>query len=202
MTEISTYISSGPATPVRPGSPGRPQPGREVAILPAESQSTIAMPPGEPGLLAVKRTDPGLMLGYWQRPDEEASVYRGEWFTGGDLASIDEQGYVWFHGRADDVIKSFGYRLSPVEIESVLEAHPSVAEAAVVANAVDDQKTLVLAFLVPANGAALDLAAIKAHVAEHLADYKRPHEYRVIQALPRTPNGKLQRSRLARTHTR
>ena len=109
MTEVSTYVSSGPSFGgVRPGSPGRPQPGRRVAILPQDG-GTQPLPPGEVGLLAVHRSDPGLMLGYWRRPQEQAAVYRGEWFIGGDLAAIDQDGYLWFHGRADDVIKSFGY---------------------------------------------------------------------------------------------
>jgi acyl-coenzyme A synthetase/AMP-(fatty) acid ligase len=196
MTEISTYISSGPAAPVRPGSPGRPQPGRNVAILPVDGDSTTPLPPGEVGKLAVHRSDPGLMLGYWNRPDEEREVFRGDWFAGGDLASIDDDGYVWFHGRADDLIKSFGYRLSPVEIEAVLEAHPSVVEAVVVGHQVDEQKTLVAAYLVPAEERKLDVADVAAHVERHLAGYKHPHEYRIVASLPRTANGKLQRSQL------
>ena len=200
MTEVSTYISAGPVTPVRPGSPGRPQPGRRVAILPEESDSTEPLPAGEVGLLAVHRSDPGLMLRYWNRPDEEAAVMREDWFIGGDRAAIDEDGYVHFHGRADDVIKSFGYRLSPVEIEKTLESHPDVAEAAVVGFAIDDQKTLVTACVVPvtpgAFGGADFEATLQAHASEHLADYKRPHQYRLVEALPRTRNGKVQRSAL------
>ncbi len=197
MTEISTYISSGPATPVRPGSPGKPQPGRRVAILDPGSEGAAPLPVGQTGLLAVHRSDPGLMLGYWQRPDEEAAVYHGDWFTGGDLASMDDDGYVWFHGRADDIIKSFGFRLSPVEIEAALERHPAVAEAAVVGHEVGPQKTLVSAYLVAASpDAIVDLEALRAYVANELAEYKRPHEYHVVQELPRTSNGKLQRRRL------
>ena len=204
MTEISTYISSGPVTPVRVGSPGRPQPGRRVAILAEESDpteplaagSTEPLAAGDVGLLAVHRSDPGLMLGYWNRPEEEAAVFRGEWFVGGDRAAIDEDGYVHFHGRADDVIKSFGYRLSPVEIEAALESHPDVAEAAVVGFAIDEQKTLVTACVVPASPGALTREALEAHAAAHLAEYKRPHEYRFLEALPRTRNGKVQRSAL------
>src|SRR5512134_2390453 len=129
MSEISTYISTGPGMTIKPGSPGKPQPGRRVAILPMESEDETApeakacqpLPPGEVGLLAVHRSDPGLMLGYWRRPEEEAIVYRGEWFCGGDLAHIDDDGYVWFHGRNDDILNPMGYRLSPLEIEATLE---------------------------------------------------------------------------------
>src|SRR3546814_13411861 len=77
----------------------------------------VELPRGEVGLLAVHRSDPGLMLGYWRRPAEEAEVLQGDWFVGGDLASMDDDGYVMFAGRADDIIKSFGLRLSPLEIE-------------------------------------------------------------------------------------
>ena len=205
MTEISTYISGGPPTPVRVGSPGRPQPGRHVAILPENEDAqnvaggTVALPPGEVGLLAVHHSDPGLMLHYWRRPEEDAAVRRGDWFIGGDRASMDEDGYVWFHGRADDVIKSFGYRLSPLEIETVLEAHPAVLEAAVIGETVEEGKTLVTACLVMADGVTLDERALAAHAATHLAEYKRPHRYRVVASLPRTGNGKLQRRALLET---
>jgi acyl-coenzyme A synthetase/AMP-(fatty) acid ligase len=200
MTEVSTYVSSGPAVAVRPGSPGRAQPGRRIAILPESpedsSRASAPLPPHEPGLLAVHRSDPGLMLGYWRRPEEEAQVFRGEWFVGGDVASLDDDGYVWFHGRADDVIKSFGYRLSPVEIEAALASCPGVAEVAVVGLVLDETKTLVTACLVRADddaGRALDESALRAHSTAHLAGYKQPHEYRFVDALPRTANGKVQR---------
>jgi acyl-coenzyme A synthetase/AMP-(fatty) acid ligase len=195
MTEVSTYISCGPGVPVREGSPGRPQPGRRVAVLAEDVEAGDApLPAGEPGLLAVHRSDPGLMLGYWRRPAEEAAAYRGEWFTGGDRVAIDDDGYVWFHGRADDVIKSFGYRLSPVEIEAALASAPCVAEVAVVGRAIDAEKTLVTACVVTEGDALLDEAALRAHAAAHLAGYKQPHEYVRVAALPRTANGKVQRS--------
>ncbi len=196
MTEVSTYISAGPVTSVRIGSPGRPQPGRRVAILDPDSDSEEPLPANTVGLLAVHRSDPGLMLGYWRRPEEEAAVFRGEWFTGGDLASIDEDGYVWFHGRNDDVIKSFGYRLSPVEIESAVESHPDVLEAAVVGLPIDDSKTLVTACVVTQPGVMVDESALAGHVAGRLAEYKRPHQYVLVEALPRTRNGKVQRRAL------
>jgi acyl-coenzyme A synthetase/AMP-(fatty) acid ligase len=195
MTECSTYVSSGPGVPVRPGSPGKPQPGRRVAIL-AEEGGTDPLPPGAVGLLAVHRSDPGLMLGYWRRPEEEAAVFRGDWFTGGDRASMDADGYVWFQGRADDVIKSFGYRLSPIEIEAALAACPGVAEVAVVGVPIDADKTLVTACIVPQPGVTLPEAELRDQAERHLAEYKRPHQYRAVESLPRTANGKLQRRAL------
>ena len=202
MTEISTYISSSETVPVRPGSAGKPQAGRRVAILrelPDEPGRTdgVELPRGEVGLLAVHRSDQGLMLGYWRRPAEEAQVIQGDWFVGGDLASMDEDGYVWFAGRSDDIIKSFGLRLSPIEIETEISHHPDVQEVAAVGLAVDPMKTLLAVAVVPREGAQLTEDHLRAFAAEHLADYKQPHVYRFVEQLPRTRNGKVQRRILA-----
>ncbi|MGE0228444.1 MAG: class I adenylate-forming enzyme family protein [Dehalococcoidia bacterium] len=194
MTECSTYVSSGPAVPVRPGSPGKPQAGRTIAVLSEFGDEPL--PAGEVGLLAVHRSDPGLMLGYWQRPEEERAVFRGDWFVGGDRASLDEDGYVWFQGRADDVIKSFGYRLSPVEIEAALASVPGVADVAVIGVPIDADRTLVTACVVLEAGSEVSESAMSLHAARHLAEYKRPHQYRFMVSLPRTANGKLRRAEL------
>lgn len=196
MSEISTYVSSGPTIPVRPGSPGKPQPGRRVAILPVEGEP-VPLPPGERGLLAVHRSEPGLMLGYWNRPEEEAAVMRGDWFVGGDLARLDADGYLWFEGRNDDLMKAMGYRVSPNEVEAVLATHPAVAEVGVAALAVRADVSVICAFVVPQPGAAPDAADLLAWCAGRLAAYKRPREIRFLDALPRTANGKVQRRRLA-----
>ncbi len=83
--------------------------------------------PGETGLIGVHRSDPGMMLGYWNRPDEDQTVYRGDWFVGGDLGHFDDEGYIWYEGRNDDVMTSFGYRISPLEIENRAHAPPGRA---------------------------------------------------------------------------
>ncbi|GLS43167.1 class I adenylate-forming enzyme family protein [Methylobacterium brachythecii] len=198
MSEISTYVSSGPTIPVRPGSPGKPQPGRRVAILPAEGEP-VPLRAGETGLLAVHRSEPGLMLGYWNRPDEEEAVLRGDWFTGGDLASLDADGYLWFHGRNDDLMNAMGYRVSPNEVEAALIEHPDVAEAGVAELAVRADLKVIAGFVVLAPGAAQDPQALIAWCGERLAAYKTPREIRFLDALPRTVNGKVQRKRLAET---
>lgn len=198
MSEVSTYVSSGPTIPVRPGSPGRPQPGRCVAILPVDGPPE-PLPPGETGLLAVHRSEPGLMLGYWQRPEEEAAVMRGAWFAGGDLASLDADGYLWFHGRNDDLMNAMGYRVSPVEVESVLAAHPDVAEVGVAELAVRADVRVIAAFVVPRPGAEPDADGLLAWCSERLAGYKCPRAIRFLDSLPRTANGKVQRKRLAET---
>jgi len=192
MSEISTYVSTGPGMAVRPGSPGKPQAGRRVAILDPETGAPL--PSGETGLLAVHRSDPGLMLGYWKRPEEEALVYRGEWFAGGDLAHLDEDGYLWFHGRNDDILNTQGYRLSPLEIEGVLAHHRGVAEVAVGEITLSDGVTVLAAFVVPHGQP--DEAAILDWSREHLAAYKRPRRVVFLDRLPRTANGKLRRTNL------
>ena len=198
MSEISTYVSSGPTIPVRPGSPGRPQPGRRVTILPAEGPPE-PLPAGETGLLAIHRTDPGLMLGYWRRPEEEAAVMRGEWFAGGDLARLDTDGYLWFQGRNDDLMNAMGYRVSPVEVESVLAGHPDIAEVGVTELAVRTDLRVIAAFVVLRPGAEPDADGLIAWCGDRLAAYKAPRAIRFLNALPRTANGKVQRKRLAET---
>ena len=192
MSEISTYISSGPATPVRPGSPGKPQPGRRVVILPLDEGET-PLPPGESGLIAVHRSDPGLMLGYWRNPDAEREVVRGEWFVGGDVADMDADGYVWLHGRRDDLMNAQGYRVSPAEVEATLSHAPGVADVAVAERRIREDVSVICAFVVLTPDAKPDEAALAAHCAEHLAAYKQPKKYVFLKILPRTKNGKIAR---------
>jgi len=195
MSEISTYVSSSPSDPIRVGSPGRPQAGRRVVILPREG-GTEPLPAGEVGLLAVHRSDPSLMLGYWNRPDEEELVYRGEWFVGGDLAFLDADGYVWFEGRNDDLMNAMGYRVSPLEVESVLAEHPMVAEVAVTEVRVRADVSVIAAFVVPRDAAEPDAAALLDFARERLAAYKCPKEIVFVDSLPRTRNGKVTRRAL------
>mgnify|MGYP000545354610 CR=1 FL=1 len=195
MSEISTYVSSSPSVPRRRGTAGKAQAGRRVAILDRDG-GTDPLPAGAEGLLAVHRSDPGLMLGYWNRPREEAEVTRGAWFIGGDLAAMDEDGYVAHLGRADDVMNAMGYRVSPLDIEAALLAHPSVSEAACAEVAVAAGIHVIAAFVVPHEGAACDPDQIRAFAASRLAAYKVPREIRIVSALPKTANGKVQRRRL------
>lgn len=201
MSECSTYISSSPQVAVQAGSPGKAQAGRCIAILPIEAAAGhTPMPNGEIGLLAVHRSDPGLMLGYWKRPDEEALVYRGDWFIGGDLAQLDADGYLTYHGRNDDVMNAMGYRVSPLEVEQCLSQHPAVAEVAVTELRVGDDIRVIAAFVVPRDPDepdGLDAGPLLAYAHAHLAAYKCPREILFVDALPRTANGKVQRRALA-----
>lgn len=198
MSEISTYISTCPEVPRRPGTAGKPQRGRRIAILPVEDGET-PLPAGEEGLIAVHRSDPGLMLGYWNRPDEEAEVYRGEWFLGGDLGIMDQDGYVTHTGRANDIMKAFGYRVAPQEVEAAIAQCPGVAEVACAEVRVRADVSVIGAFVVKKPDAAVDAETVKRFASEHLAAYKCPKEVFVIDALPRTPNGKVRRNVLAAT---
>ncbi|HEX6959819.1 MAG TPA: AMP-binding protein [Ferrovibrio sp.] len=199
MSEISTYISTGPGMKVKPGSPGKPQAGRRIAILPPEGDGTEPLPQGEVGLLAVHRSDPSLMLGYWNRPDEEALVFRGEWFCGGDLASIDADGYVWHHGRNNDVMNAMGYRVSPVEVEAAIAEHPAIAEVAVTEMTVRSDVSVIAAYVVLREGNSASSEELQAFAHERLAAYKCPREWRFVTSLPRTANGKVQRKKLPET---
>lgn len=195
MSEISTYVSTSPETPHKAGATGKPQPGRRVTILPVAG-GTEPLPAGQEGLIAVHRGDPGLMLRYWNRPDEEAQVYRGEWFIGGDIGVIDHEGYLTHLGRDNDVMNAFGYRVSPQEVEAGLAHFPGVAEVACTELRVRDDLSIIAAFIVPVAGVEVDGETLKAFAATRLAAYKCPREVYVVDHLPRTANGKIKRSAL------
>jgi 4-hydroxybenzoate-CoA ligase len=179
MSEISTYVSSGPDVPIKPGSPGKPQPGRAIRIL-------------DSGEIGVHRGDPGLMLGYL-----DGSGCEGEWFATGDAAEIDADGYVWHHGRLDDLMNASGYRVSPVEVERELLLHPAVVEAGVTEVRISESLTIIGAFVVPHEGAEVDENSILAFLRERLASYKCPKQVWFRPRLPRSANGKLLRRALA-----
>lgn len=194
MSEISTYISTSPKSNGRQGSPGKPQTGRSIAILP-QTGSTKPVARNTTGVIGVHRTDPGLMLGYWKRPIEEQAMYRGNWFITGDTASMDDDGYIWFTGRNDDMMNAMGYRVSPVEVEAVLCNHPNIHQAGVVQVNLANNVSIMAAFLV-CHGDKPDIEDVRAHAKKYLAAYKVPHEYHFIPRLPHTASGKIKRSQL------
>ncbi|MBD8891676.1 class I adenylate-forming enzyme family protein [Roseibium litorale] len=197
MSEISTYVSSGPQVPPKPGSPGKPQTGRKVAVLSeTEAAAAVVAPAGEAGLLAIHESEPGLMLGYWQRPQETAEAFRDGWFLTGDRARFDEDGYLWYEGRADDLMNAFGYRVAPQEVERCLSGHPQVSEVAVTALEMRPGVSLITAFVVPGDAGFRDADDLARWAAEHLAEYKRPKAYRFVSSLPRTASGKVRRKAL------
>jgi len=195
MSECSTFVSNHAGQPIKPGSPGKPQRGRTITVIPrAGPAAPVAA--GEIGLLAIHRSDPGLMLGYWQRPDEEAAAFRGDWFVGGDLAAFDEDGYLWTHGRADDIMNAGGYRVSPLEVEAALLDCPGIAEIAVGEHRVRSDVSVIAAYVVRRDGSIVGAPEILAHAAARLAAYKRPRQIFFVPALPRSRNGKLLRRAL------
>lgn len=219
MTEISTYISTGPGMKVRPGSPGRPQRGRRIALLDSETglpffeyrEKSDSSPDDRQiifegsttatGLLAVHRSDPGLMLRYWNM--EEAPPFDvieppfyGEWFAGGDLARFDSDGYLIYEGRSGDLMNAGGYRVSPAEVERVLHLHPSVADVAVIETPLEDGLSIITACVV--RNSDVSAGDLISFCHEHLADYKCPKRVIFVDALPRTAGGKLRRRDLLR----
>ena len=142
------------------------------------------------------RSDPGLMLRYWNRPDEERAVMRGDWFVGGDLGRIDEQGYVTHLGRANDIMKALGYRVAPQEVEAVIAQCPGVADVACAEIKVRQDVSVIGAFIVKTPDAPVNADNIRQFTEARLAAYKWPKEIVFVDALPRTPNGKLKRANL------
>ena len=195
MTECSYYLCQTRSRPIRPGAAGFVQPGHDVALLDPDTLAPV--PDGEEGMLCIPRTDPGLMLGYWNQPEETARHLRGGWFLTGDYARRDADGYVWFLGRKDDLIKSFGYRVSPHEVDRVLKDHPDVAEVATVGETIGPDKVLVVSYVVPRPGRRVDPDAVVAWARERLASYKAPKRVYVVDDFPRTRNGKVLRRALA-----
>ena len=135
----------------RPGAIGKPVPGHEVAVIRPDGSLCA---PGEPGQIAMKRPDPVMFLEYWGKPDATRDKFIGDWMTTGDQGVVDDDGYVAFIGRDDDVITSSGYRIGPGEIEDCLIRHPAVALAAAVGKPDPMRTEIVKAFIVLKPGSA------------------------------------------------
>jgi acetyl-CoA synthetase len=159
------------------------------------------VPAGERGEICLRaRSNPHYPLGYWNRPQEDTDeTFGGEWFHSKDAARMDEDGYYWYEGRADDVIISAGYRIGPFEVESACLEHPAVAEAAVVASPDERRGTVVKAFIVLAAGhePSDELAdQIKSYVRDHHSAYAYPRLIEFVPDLPKTLTGKIRRIEL------
>ena len=191
MSECSYYLSQSKSRPVRPGAAGFPQPGHDVRLLDPETREEVGV--DQEGMISIPARDPGLFLRYWNLPEETAKVKRDGWFFTGDYARRDADGYLWFLGRKDDIIKSFGYRVSPHEVERVLKGHPAVADCACVAEDAGPDKRLVVAYVILQDGAAATAEELLAYGREHLAAYKAPRVIYLASGFPRTPNGKILR---------
>jgi acetyl-CoA synthetase len=202
QTEINYVVGNcQEAWPVKPGSIGRPYPGHRVAVL---DDKGVEVPRGELGEIAIHRTfngmqDPVHFLEYWKNPEATKEKYIGDWGCTGDQGRMDEDGYMWYQGRSDDVIKSSGYRIGPAEIESCLVKHPAVANAAVIGKADQARGQIVKAFIVlqpGQDGSQALIDDIQQHVRGRLAPYEYPKEIEFLDVLPMTTTGKVQRKEL------
>ncbi|MEZ5738417.1 MAG: AMP-binding protein, partial [Burkholderiaceae bacterium] len=196
QTETVCVVANYPCLPVRAGSMGKPVPGIEVDVVDDEGKPVAN---DEIGQIAIRVTDPhpvGLFDGYWHDEAATAKSFHHGWYYTGDTATRDADGYFWFVGRADDIISSAGYRISPFEVESTLLEHPAVAESAVVAVPDALRGQIVKAFIVLAGGyKASDAltAEIQEFVKTNTAPYKYPRQIEYRDALPKTISGKIQR---------
>jgi acetyl-CoA synthetase len=202
QTEINYVVGNCQAAwPVKPGSIGRAYPGHRVAVIDEDGNER---PRGELGEIAVNRVcngeaDPVFFLEYWKNPQATKDKFIGDWGLTGDQGKMDEDGYLWYQGRSDDVIKSAGYRIGPAEIESCLVKHPAVANAAVIGKPDATRGAIVKAFIVlqPGEQPSKQLEEdIQRHVRGRLAPYEYPKEIEFIDALPMTTTGKVQRKEL------
>src|SRR4051812_3406713 len=202
QTEINYVVGNCQAAwPVKPGSIGRPYPGHRVAVI---DEQGAERPPGELGEIAVHRrfrdqSDPVFFLEYWKNPQATRDKFIGDWACTGDQGKRDDDGYLWYQGRSDDVIKSAGYRIGPAEIETCLVKHPAVANAAVIGKPDATRGAIVKAFIVlqPGHAPSESLKEeIQKHVRGRLAPYEYPREIEFIDALPMTTTGKVQRKEL------
>ncbi len=192
QTECNLVLANtASVAPVRPGSTGRAVPGHSVAVIDADG---TPLPPDATGEIAVRRPDPAMFLGYWNRPEKTAEKFIGDWMRTGDEGRMDAEGYVYFSARSDDVITSSGYRIGPTEIEQCLTAHPAVAMAAVIGVPDPVRTEIVRAFVVAAEPIAPE--ALIAHVRDRLSPHMAPREIVFRDTLPMTATGKILRRAL------
>ena len=191
MSECSTFISAAPGSPdLPPESLGCPQQGRRIAIMGDQGP----VPIGTPGIIAVHRDDPGLMLEYLNQPEETAARYQGDWFLTGDMGEMTENKDILYHGRADDMMNAGGFRVSPLEVEAALLAHPDIHEVGVTDIDIKADTRVIAAYYV--SDRPLDHIALEHFAAERLARYKQPRLYTRVASLPRNANNKLLRRAL------
>lgn len=194
QTECNLVVGSNSTYfPIRPGSMGKPIPGHDVRIVDDEGH---VLPAGREGNIGIRRGDPVMMLEYWRNPAATSGKFSGDFLLTGDLGQADEEGYLWYVSRSDDVITSAGYRIGPGEIEECLLKHPAVAFAAVVGIPDPVRTEAVKAWVVlnPGHEGTDALAAeLQAHVRNRLSAHEYPRHVAFTDALPMTATGKILR---------
>ena len=195
MSEFSYYLSQSIHRPIRAGSAGFAQPGHDIQLLNPDTMQPV--PAGEEGMIAIPETDPGLFLRYWNLDAETAKYKHDGYFFTGDYAKIDIEGYLWFLGRRDDIIKSFGYRVSPYEVERVLKSHPAVADCACIGEEIEKDKLIVAAYVILQQAQHVSADELLKFGQQHLAAYKAPKRIYLAKDFPRTKNGKILRREIS-----
>jgi acetyl-CoA synthetase len=197
MSEFSYYLSQSKYRPIRPGSAGFPQPGHHIKLLNPDTLEEVEA--GVEGMISVPLDDPGIFLSYWNMPEETAKYKHDGYFFTGDYAKYDDEGYIWFLGRKDDIIKSFGYRVSPYEIERVYKGHPDVADCAAIGEEIEKDKLLVVTYVILKPEAKTTPDELVTFGKQHLAAYKSPKTVYLAKDFPRTKNGKILRKEISPT---
>jgi acyl-coenzyme A synthetase/AMP-(fatty) acid ligase len=199
QTETCCLVGNYKGLTVKPGSMGRPSPGYDVAIIGDDAQPAAAGKEGDIGVRIKPMRPVGLFHEYWKNDQANRSCVRGDYYITGDRGMMDEDGYIWFVGRADDVILSAGYRIGPFEVESALLEHGAVAESAVVSSPDDIRGEIVKAFVVLKPGFTPSdalVAELQDHCKRVTAPYKYPRRIDFVTALPKTVSGKIRRIEL------
>ncbi|MFZ1059122.1 MAG: acyl-CoA synthetase [Candidatus Rokuibacteriota bacterium] len=192
QAELQMFCANVPQIGIKPGSLGKPLPGYRVAVLDEEGRECVR----QVGHLVVGEDNPALFYEYVRMPEKWRETHRNGWYYTGDLAMVDGEGYFWYVSRADDLIKSRGYLISPREVEETLIDHPAVREVGVVGIRDAAMGQAVKAFVVlqsdhsPSKGLARDL---QQYVKSRIAPYKAPKEIEFVHALPKTATGKILR---------
>ncbi|GAX89714.1 acyl-CoA synthetase [Effusibacillus lacus] len=189
---VGTFVGVEP----KPGSMGKPSPVVNVAIIDEKGQ---VVPVGEVGDIAIDRNMVALFKGYLNDEERTARAFRGDWYVTGDQGRMDEDGYIWFEGRADDIIISAGYTIGPFEVEDALVKHPAVAECAAVASPDPDRGHVVKAFIVLKKGYSGSeelVRELQEHTKQLTAPYKYPRKIEFVEDLPKTTSGKIRRIEL------
>ena len=190
-------VANYAAMDIRPGSMGKPVPGIEAAIVDATPSGVrVVEEPGVQGELALKTPWPSMFRGYLNEPERYRKCFADGWYLSGDLAKRDADGYFWFVGRKDDVIKTSGHLIGPFEVESVLMEHPAVAEAGVIGKPDPVAMEVVKAFVALKKGYAPSEALLRellAHARKRLGAVVAPKEIAFLDSLPKTRSGKIMR---------